>query len=154
MNIRRAEEKDAERVLALLEQVNLVHHLIRPDLFKLATKYTRSELSVIFSSDETPVFVYEDEGEVLGYLFGVIIDHEESEMLVPYREFYIDDLCVDEAARGRGVATALYEYAKVCAKQAGCRSVTLNVWEGNDGARTFYDKMGMKPQKTKLETIL
>ena len=154
MNIRRAEEKDAERVLALLEQVNLFHHLIRPDLFKLATKYTRSELSVIFSSDDTPVFVCEDEGVVLGYLFAVMIDHEESEMLMPYRELYIDDLCVDEAARGRGVATMLYEYAKVFAKQAGCRSMTLNVWEGNDGARAFYDKMGMKPQRTRLETIL
>ena len=32
--------------------------------------------------------------------------------------------------------------------------MTLNVWEGNDAARAFYDKMGMRPKETQLELIL
>ena len=37
------------------------------------------------------------------------------------------------------------------AKQTGCYTVTLNVWEGNDGARHFYEKMGMFVRETQME---
>lgn len=154
MNIRRAEAKDTAQVLDLLEQVNLVHHNIRPDLFNLATKYTDEELQKIFENASTPVFVYEENGKVLGYIFTCLIDHSGDNMLVPIKELYIDDLCVDEAARGQHVATKLYQHTVEYAKQTGCHNVTLNVWEGNDGALAFYRKMGMKTQKTKLEVIV
>lgn len=36
----------------------------------------------------------------------------------------------------------------------GCYEVTLNVWEGNDIARRFYEKMGMVPKETQMEFIL
>ena len=32
--------------------------------------------------------------------------------------------------------------------------MTLNVWEGNDSARAFYDRMGFGIQKTIMEKIL
>ena len=154
MCIRRAENKDAARVLQILEQVNLIHHNLRPDLFNIATKYSEAQLHSIFADDSTPVFVYEENGVVLGYIFTVLFDHGGDRMLVPIKELYIDDLCVDEAYRGKHIATKLYEFVKDYAKKLGCHNITLNVWEGNDSALSFYQKMGMKPQKTKLETIL
>ncbi len=134
MIIRRAENRDAAQVLHLLKQVNLVHHNIRPDLFNLATKYTAADLQIIFADDSTPVFVYEQDGSILGYIFTCIIDHGGDNMLVPIKELYVDDLCVDEAARGQGIATKLYRHTLSFAKQIGCHNVTLNVWEGNEGA--------------------
>ena len=67
--IRRAEDRDIPQVLCLLEQVNRVHHDIRPDLFRLTTKYTEEELRRIFTDDEAPVFVYDENGQVRGYIF-------------------------------------------------------------------------------------
>lgn len=154
MTVRRAESKDTEQVLRLLRQVNRVHHDLRPDLFNLATKYTAEELRAIFTDEGKCVFVCEECGTVLGYIFTVQYDHSGDNMLVPIKELYIDDLCVDEAARGKGVATKLYKHAVAYARETGCHNVTLNVWEGNNSALAFYRKMGMKPQKTKLETIL
>ena len=40
------------------------------------------------------------------------------------------------------------------AKSIGCYNMTLNVWEGNDPACSFYKNMGMKVQKTGMEVIL
>ena len=49
--IRRAESRDTEAVLRLLVQVNMVHHLGRPDLFKgPATKYSAEELAEMVHS--------------------------------------------------------------------------------------------------------
>ena len=61
MQIRRAQEKDAERVLALLSQVLELHAALRPDIFVSGTtKYSRAELLEIFRDDRRPVFVAVD----------------------------------------------------------------------------------------------
>ncbi|MBO6055232.1 MAG: GNAT family N-acetyltransferase [Oscillospiraceae bacterium] len=153
--IRPAKKEDIPRILELLIQVDMVHHRIRPDLFNgPVTKYSESELGAILSDETTPVFVFPDEdGRVLGYVF-CVLKEQHGPLLTEMKTLYIDDLCVDEAARGRHVGTALYDYACAYARQLGCYNVTLNVWEGNDAARQFYEKMGMKPQKTGMETIL
>lgn len=67
---------------------------------------------------------------------------------------FIDDLCVDEHARGMRVGEQLFTYVKEEAKRLGCYEVTLNVWEGNDSARGFYERMGLKPKETQMEYIL
>ena len=152
--IRRAQEQDISRVLELLEQVNMVHHIIRPDLFNIGTKYTAEELLQLFADDSRPVFVLEEDGCIRGYMFIWIIDHSGDNIQTPILELYIDDLCVDEKYRGQHVATRLFEYVKDYAAQLGCHNVTLHVWEGNDGAMAFYRAMGMKTQKTKLECVL
>ena len=71
-----------------------------------------------------------------------------------WKSLYIDDICVDEQARGRHVGKALYEYVCEFARQAGCHNITLNVWEGNEAALSFYRNMGMLIQKTTMEVIL
>ncbi|MBP3206338.1 MAG: GNAT family N-acetyltransferase, partial [Lachnospiraceae bacterium] len=48
----------------------------------------------------------------------------------------------------------LYDYVIAYARQLGCYNVTLHVWEGNERARAFYDRMGFGIQKTLMEKIL
>ena len=118
--VRKATKRDVQAIIELLHQVDMVHHVIRPDLFKPnTTKYNEQELEALL----------EDES-------------------------YIDDICVDEKARGKHVGTALYEYVRDYAKSIGCNNITLNVWEGNDPALSFYKNMGMKVQKTTMEIVL
>ena len=155
MNIRRAEEKDMDALEKLLKQVLTVHHTIRPDLFKPgAQKYTRSELKELIRDDARPIFVAEDESGVLGYCFTIFEQHTGSNILTDVKSLYIDDLCVDENARGKGVGSALYSYACDFAKASGCYNVTLNVWAGNDDAMKFYEGRGLTPQKVGMEHIL
>lgn len=156
MVIRRAEEKDVSEVLDLLLQVLTVHNNIRPDLFKAnSTKYTSQELLALFGNDFRPVFVYEnDENKIEGYCFCVIEQHFANNVLTDIKTLYIDDLCVDENCRGKGVGHKLYDYVRNYAKEIGCYNVTLNVWEGNENAISFYRKLGLKPYKYGMESIL
>ena len=84
----------------------------------------------------------------------MIREQPYSNNMVPFTSLFIDDLCVDSAARGQQIGKSLFEFVKEEAKALGCYEVTLNVWEGNDGAKAFYDKMGMKPKETQMEFIL
>lgn len=154
--VRRAESRDIPRVLELLVQVNMVHHLGRPDLFNgPATKYTAEELEAIFRDDSRPVFVCVDEQDrVLGYAFCIFQQHVNDHILTDIRTLYIDDLCVDETIRGRHIGRTLYEHVLGFARESGCYNVTLNVWACNQSALKFYEKCGLKPQKIGMETIL
>ena len=152
--IRKATPKDIKRLTDLLHQVNMVHHVIRPDLFKpYTTKYNEQELEVLLEDDSKPIFVYDD-GEVKGYAFCQLTEVRDNLLLQDNKTLYIDDICVDEQARGQHVGKALYEYVRNYARTIGCHNITLNVWEGNNPALSFYRNMGMKVQKTTMEIIL
>lgn len=152
--IRKASNKDIPRIIELLHQVNMVHHVIRPDLFKPhTTKYNEQELETMLDDDSKPIFVY-DNGLVLGYAFCQVTEVRGNQLLEDIKTLYIDDICVDENARGRHIGKALYEYVRDYAKSIGCNNITLNVWEGNDSAISFYKNMGMQVQKTTMEIIL
>ena len=152
--IRRAEPRDIPAVLRLLRQVNLVHHQGRPDLFRLATKYGADDLSAIFSNDDAPVFVYDEDGAILGHAFCQIQTVQNDRLLCDRKTLYVDDICVDEAARGRGVGKALYTHVRDYARSLGCYNLTLNVWSCNPNALRFYERMGLVPQKVGMEQIL
>ena len=156
MVIRRAKNTDMSGINKLLEQVLMVHHNGRPDLFKSgAKKYTDEELVEIIRDDSKPIFVAVDETDkVLGYAFCVFQQHINNNILTDVKSLYIDDLCVEEALRGQHIGKQLYEYVLTFAKDQGCYNVTLNVWACNESAMRFYEKCGLVPQKIGMETIL
>lgn len=155
MKIRRATKGDKHRIEDLLSQVLEVHHNARPDIFKSGTrKYTADELDQIISDDNRPIFVAEDAGEVLGYAFCVFIRHIDNNILTDIKTLYIDDLCVDEKARGKGIGRELYNYAVAFARENDCYNLTLNVWADNTSALGFYENLGLRKQKIGMELIL
>jgi ribosomal protein S18 acetylase RimI-like enzyme len=152
--IRRADKRDIKGLIELLYQADAVHNGIRPDLFKGNTpKYSEQDLEEILNDDSKPIFVFDD-GAVLGHAFCQISEVKNHRLLQDIKTLYIDDICVDENARGKHVGKALYEYVRNYAQSIGCYNITLNVWEGNDPALSFYRNMGMKVQKTGMEEIL
>ncbi len=156
MIIRRAELKDMKGINDLLEQVCLVHHKGRPDLFKYgAKKYTDEQLAAIIQDDSRPIFTaVNEEGQVLGYAFCIFQQHIGDNILTDIRTLYIDDLCVDENQRGQHIGSQLYQYVLDFARKSDCYNVTLNVWSCNESAMKFYQACGLKPQKVGMEVIL
>ena len=155
MTIRRAEERDIPAICTLLEEVLTVHHEGRPDIFRQGCKkYTEKELISLISDDKRPIFVAENATRVQGYAFCIIKEVHGDNSLHDMKTLYIDDLCVDASSRGMHIGSALYEHVKAYAKAIGCYNLTLNVWECNPGAKRFYEKLGLVPQKTVMETIL
>ena len=155
-NVRRAVNADIPKIMDLLIQVDMVHHNGRPDIFNgPATKYTEEQLKDIIADDLTPVFVCVDDDNIpMGHAFCIHKQIIGDNVLTDIKTLYIDDICVDEAARGKHVGKALYDYVIDYAKNAGYYNVTLNVWACNPGAMKFYESMGLKVQKIGMEKVL
>ncbi len=155
INIRSAELRDIPALGRLLYEVHKVHSDVRPDLFKAgARKYTDEQLEEILQSGERPVFVAEQDGQVAGYAFCIPKQLVGDRSMTDVRTLYIDDLCVDEAARGKHIGTKLYDFVLDFAKRQGYYNVTLNVWADNKAAVKFYEKIGLRVQKIGMEKIL
>ena len=155
MEIRRAEPKDIPRIDELLRQVGSVHADGRPDLFKHGRKYLPEDLTILLTDETRPVFVAaDDKGSVIAHLFCRIEETPEDSVHQACRTLYIDDLCVDEKARRRHAARALYTFIRGWARENGFHNITLFVWDFNIPAKRFYEAMGMQPQKICMEEIL
>ena len=152
--IRKATTEDIQDICKLLEQVLAVHHAGRPDLFReRGKKYDEKDLQEMLAGQDRPVFVYDDGGYVAGYIMCQGLQ-ECSAVLLPIKTLYIDDLCVDKDARGRGIGRKLFDYVKNYARENGFYNVTLHVWNSNPDAMRFYESLGLKPQYTNLELIV
>lgn len=155
LKIRRAVKGDIQAIDKLLYEVHKVHSDARPDIFKAgAKKYTDDELTRILNDNDTPVFVAERDGSVVGYAFCIHRQFLNNNNMTDIKTLYIDDLCVDEAVRGEHIGRQIYEYVLKFAKQNGYYNVTLNVWADNTNAVKFYEKIGMQIQKIGMEKIL
>ncbi len=156
MIIRRAETKDTDKINELLYQVAKIHADGRPDIFKSATKkYSNDELHRIMENDRSPIFVAVDENDsVLGYAFCAYQITKDSLLLQDKRTLYIDDICVDENARGSHIGKSLYDFVVGFAQEKGFDNITLNVWAFNENAFKFYEKCGMSPLKITMENRL
>ncbi|MCR4671744.1 MAG: GNAT family N-acetyltransferase [Lachnospiraceae bacterium] len=156
MKIRKAMDKDIPMFLELLTQVNMVHHNGRPDLFKgPAQKYTEDELKELFRNPGAAVFsAVDNDDNVLGYAICFQEITEEGNLRTGIRTLYLDDLCVDEAARRQHVGGQLYKHVVSYARENGYYNVTLHVWECNPSAEQFYRHQGMQVQYTCMEEIV
>lgn len=156
MLIRRAGQKDIDRINELLYQVHKVHSDGRPDIFTPGMKkYTSEELIEILKDDMRPVYVAVDEKDyVMGYAFCIYEEVKNCGGLADMKSLYIDDLCVDECYRGKSIGTALYEHVVEEAKKSECYRITLNVWCLNESAMGFYKKCGLQPLKIVMEQVL
>ncbi len=155
MRIRNAKNKDAKPIVSLLRQVLELHAEIRPDIFQTGTtKYTENEVVGIISNENRRTYVAVDDNDNLIGFALCEVRNIDSHNMIPRKEMYIDDICVDGNARGKHIGSQLFEHVKQEAKKLGCYEITLNVWEGNDSAKAFYNKMQMKPKSTTMEFIL
>lgn len=152
MTVRRAIAEDAERIAVLLHDIARQHAEGNPDVFDASgAKYGPEEVKKLIFDDNVEIFSADDGGYVVGYLI-CMVNVTKGEGHKKYRRvLYIDDLCVDESYRSRGVGKALFMKAKELAAELSCSAIDLNVWSFNRSAILFYEKMGMTESRRHME---
>ncbi|MCI5774286.1 MAG: GNAT family N-acetyltransferase [Erysipelotrichaceae bacterium] len=155
ITMRLAQKQDIPAILQLLNEVLEVHAAIRPDIFiPNTTKYQYAQLSAMINDQDKPIIVACDElDQVVGYAFCLFekIDHP---FMHQRKLLYVDDICVNKKFQHQHIGTMIFTSIKQLAITHDCDTITLNVWEGNDQAWHFYQKMGMTKRKTMLELNL
>lgn len=147
ITVRQADISDAARVNALYRSLAELHRASRPDIFSSLAADTMPVAAALIG-DNGLVFVAEDEdGIVQGMIMGKVRGYRGQ----PAQILWIDDLIVEEAARGKGFGSALLKAARDYGRRQGCVRIELNVWAFNESAIRFYEKNGLHIQRYILE---
>ncbi len=100
------------------------------------------------------IFVGEENGNVVGFIQGVIITHDQDVMhnLTHYRgsQGWIGLFFTDPEFRGRGIGKALLDKMKEYFKSKNCQSMHLKVAHNNKIAVGVYTKYGFTPRDIEM----
>lgn len=152
MQIRSMVLDDYREVDRLMAQVHRLHVEGRPDLYiDVEHIYSFEQFKEMVENEDMITILAEEDKIVLGIC---MISMRAKTCMVKRRTAYMEDLCVDHDYRRRGVGKELFLYGKELAVNMGAERLDLMVWDFNDDARKFYEKMGMKPQRYIYETML
>ena len=117
-------------------------------LSRSATLPTLQELQQMVDSDVIRLLVARNDQAIMGTLTLALFR-------VPTGvRAWIEDVVVDEAARGQGIGEALNRRALDLAKECGARTVDLTSRPSREAANRLYQRMGFKPRETNVYRYL
>lgn len=136
---------DIIRVTEITDEVEQAFQRLVPKLSTSSALPTRQQLQEIASNDS--LFIARDPidgGRILGSL-----------TLVTFRiptgvRAWIEDVVVDEAARGRGIGEALTRAALQRAADLGAKTVDLTSRPSREAANRLYQRVGFKLRESNL----
>jgi ribosomal protein S18 acetylase RimI-like enzyme len=108
---------------------------------------TRQELALLFSEGTSILFLarYPDYADEIIGLATLVLYRVPTGMRA-----YLEDVVVDEKARGRRIGEALTRACLERAEQAGCPQVMLTSNPGRTAANRLYQRMGFELGKTNV----
>lgn len=146
MNIRLAERRDAEALGRLGAMLMRTHYAF--DSRRFLAPMAGSErgyaafLAGVLDSPDACVFVAEEEGRVIGYVFAALEPLSWKELRGPAG--FIHDVAVVEEARRSGVATQLIGAAVDWLRGRGAPRVLLQSAAANAGAQRLFHRLGFR----------
>ncbi|NEB77703.1 GNAT family N-acetyltransferase [Streptomyces sp. SID14478] len=136
MDIRVETVREADRAL-----VDAFDRLL-PQLSSTAEPLDREALDRMVTCDATTVLVARTPDAIVGTLTLVLLP------LPSGVRARVEDVVVDGAARGRGVAALLTEEALRIAREAGARTVDLTSRPDRAAANRLYERLGFRARQS------
>lgn len=138
MIVRAASPADVPDILRLI--VALATYEREPD----AVKATEASLMQTFFADDARVWAHVAEHD--GKVVGIAVWFLNYSTWTGKPGIYLEDLVVDEAARGLGAGRALFQALAAEAERLGCARIDWAVLDWNRPAMDFYRAIGGRPQ--------
>lgn len=115
-----------------------------PQLSRSNPPPSEEQLSEIVASDSTVLLIARDEAAILGSLTLAIF------RIPTGLRAWIEDVVVDESARGRGVGAVLNQEAIRLAAEAGATTVDLTSRPAREAANRLYRRLGFVERETNV----
>jgi ribosomal protein S18 acetylase RimI-like enzyme len=118
--------------------------VLLPQLSRSAPPADRAVLEGVVSSAATTLLIARSNGKISGTLSLVMFP------IPTGLRAWIEDVIVDEAARGQGIGQVLTIEALRIAEKAGARTVDLTSRPSREAAGRLYERAGFQSRSTRL----
>jgi len=118
--------------------------VLLPQLSSSAPPADRAALDRVVGSAATTLLIARSDGKIAGTLSLVMFP------IPTGLRAWIEDVIVDEAARGQGIGQVLTAEALRIAEEAGARTVDLTSRPSREAAGRLYERVGFQSRSTRL----
>ena len=125
---------------AILSSINR----LLPQLSKSSKPINLNQLKQLTGSECTQLFLARDAEGILGMLSLVVFS------IPTGNKAWVEDVVVDEDARGKGVGKLLMNYAMETAETLGAKSVDLTSRPSREAANKLYQAIGFQERETNV----
>jgi ribosomal protein S18 acetylase RimI-like enzyme len=156
IHIRRVVEQDYQVYCDLFFEINEFHRLALPGIFQQppGSIVEREYFLSLLKNEQIAMFFAESAGQAVGLVAVLIRETPPNPVLVPRRYAVVDTLAIRPAFHRKGVGRALMQQAEEWAASQGVEDIELNVFEFNQGAQAFYQRLGYATYNRKMNKKL
>ena len=150
LQLARPEDRSVINKLAL--QAHSLHAAWYPDIYEQTEElWTQQRFDAAVADRQ--LFCAKIENLVVGY---VLLNARSCEVAghVKRKILVIDEICVDEKLRNRGIGTEMMLGVRAIAKAFGCSNLQLGVYPQNNEAIAFYQKCGFRIHSIDMQARL
>jgi ribosomal protein S18 acetylase RimI-like enzyme len=115
-----------------------------PQLSSSASPLTSDDVEALIANPAVSVFIAKNDGAIVGTLTLVVFPIPSG------LRAWIEDVVVDEGARGLGAGVALTEAAIAESKRRGAKSIDLTSRPSREAANAMYVKLGFIQRETNV----
>ena len=126
--------------------INVYNAVVRllPQLSSISKPLTKKHFKKILKSKNTHFFIAKLDKEIIGTL--ILVNYN----ILVGTKYWIEDVIIDEAHRGKGYGKELTQFAIDYAKSDGAEAINLTSHPARIAANQLYQKLGF----TRIETNL
>lgn len=135
---------DIEVVQVVNDEVTKAFVQLLPQLSQSAKPLDREALRTLVEWQGNRLLIARADGEIVGALTLVMFP------IPTGTRAWIEDVVVDEAARGRGVGAALTQEAVRLAQADGVRTIDLTSRPSRESANRLYERLGFQLRDSRV----
>ena len=153
--IEKATIKDTETILELSNVVADKHGRARNDILKENPRHiTLYKLNEYVNNPKRFIVVARQNDKVIGMILCKIKIFLDDPKYKDAICLFVEDTCVADGYKKKGIGSKMMEFAKVEALKAGCSRIVCDVWDFNNESLEFMFANGFSFQKHTLECFI
>jgi ribosomal protein S18 acetylase RimI-like enzyme len=144
VKVRRATNGDYSAVCEMFDELDAMHRDNLPHVFQKPGGVAREQgyyLGLI-ADENVGFFVASSDGELVGFVHAFVKDTPAIPVLVRRRYVVVDAVVVRSGLQNQGIGSILMDKAQEWALAKGATAIELNVYEFNEAAIAFYERLG------------
>src|SRR5512142_1071132 len=156
VSVRKATADDYDPLCELFDEIDAWHRDNLPHIFRKPSGPVRERdyyLGLI-SDENVGVFVAETGGNLIGFVHAMMRDTPPLPIFVPRRSAIVDSIVVRSSYQNQGTGRLLMNKIEDWALMKGASSIELNVYEFNETAISFYERLGYQTLSRKMSKEL
>jgi len=156
ISVRKATANDYIPLCELFDEVDALHRDNLPHIFQKPCGTAREQdyYSGLLADENVALLVAEAGEELVGFVHAIVRDATTFPVFVPRHYAIVDSIVVKSGFKSHGIGRILMDQAQAWAIAKGATSIELNVYEFNETAISFYERLGYQTISRKMSKVL